>query len=96
MVEESQNRLIPLKTYSTRLIELAHQLLDFNWTYHKYAKHLIGNVKQQAIWEMTSNNHYSCHNTWQGLGLELGLEVLLIKRTAWFDSRDENSMGCLT
>ena len=37
-----------------------------------------------------------CDNTWRGLGLEFGLEVLLIKRTAWLDSRDENSMGCLT
>ena len=37
-----------------------------------------------------------CNNTWQGLDLELGLEVLLIKRTAWLDSKNEDSMGCLT
>ena len=28
-----------------------------------------------------------CDDTWQGLGLELGLKVLLIKRSAWLDSR---------
>ena len=37
-----------------------------------------------------------CDNTWQKLCLELGLKVLLIKRTAWLDYRDKNSMGCLT
>ena len=55
-VEESQTQLIPLETYSTIAIELAHQLLDFDCTNHKYATHLIGNAKQQTIREVTSNN----------------------------------------
>ena len=37
-----------------------------------------------------------CDNTWGGLNLEHGLEVLLIKKMAWFDFRDKNSMSCLT
>ena len=28
-------------------------MLDFDCTNHKYAKYLIGNTKQQAIWEVT-------------------------------------------
>ena len=45
------------------------------------------------------NSKRKCDNTWQELGLsglQLGLKVLLIKKTAWLDFRDKNNMGYLT
>ena len=37
-----------------------------------------------------------CNDTWRELDLDLGLEILLIKRMAWLDTRNKNSMSCLT
>ena len=45
-------------------------------------------VNYQGLNQITIKNHYAlpligeCDNTWQRLGFELGLKVLLIKRTA--------------